>query len=62
MYSKPFFIDHSVILPSALMLTRLYPLLPLPLEIHWMSQTEFVCLSRLYLFSAMGELSFFLMS
>ena len=32
---KPFFIDHSVIRPSALILTKLSPLsLPLPLLIH----------------------------
>lgn len=32
--SKPFFIDHSVIRPSALILTKLSPLSPFPLLIH----------------------------
>lgn len=49
-YSSPFFMDHSVILPSAEILTRLSPLLPLPRLIHWMSHTVLVCLSRLSLF------------
>lgn len=61
--SKPFFMDHSVILPSALMLTKLSPLsLPFPLLIHWISHTASECLSKTYLFSATGFESFFLMS
>lgn len=61
-YYSPFFIDHSVILPSALMLTKLSPLFPLPLLIHCMSHIAFVFLSIDYLFSAIGLLSFFRMS
>lgn len=44
-YSRPFFIDHQVIRPSALMLTKLSPLFPLPLLIHWISHIALVFLS-----------------
>lgn len=55
-YSNPFFIDHSAILLSLLILTNDSPLsVPFaPLPTHYTSQTESLCLPAISLFSVTG--------